>query len=347
VEDHRLAHELRAHRLDDRETTLAEILKLRGYATAAFAGGPWLHPTFGLLQGYDHRWFGSDTLSGARADAVTNAAIEWIASVPADRPIHLLVNYFDPHRPYDPPPGYDSLPGAQERGSVSDADVIRLGEMPAPERRRVTARYDGEIRFMDHHFGDLVDALQGASRFEDALIILVGDHGEAFGELGAIGHTYWLYEPILRVPLIVRSPRGRDGGSHDDRPVSVADLLPMIARTVSFELPEPIDGMRPGERKFVFAELQRSGTNTAYDRDLVAVIRWPWKLIASTDGREEILRLDGETLEERTPPPPGERDALRQALASLPSAREASGSVPAVEPPEEVRDQLRALGYIE
>ena len=105
---------VRAGRLDERTITLAEILSARGYETGAFVGGPWLHRSFGLLQGVEKMDDESRTFGGRDASLLTDRALEWLEDLEADAPYFLFLNYFDAHAPYNPPPGYDDLPRAQD-----------------------------------------------------------------------------------------------------------------------------------------------------------------------------------------------------------------------------------------
>lgn len=95
---------LRVDRLADDEVLLAERLADAGYLTGAFVAGPWLTPAFGLLQGYQIRDAKRMGLAGRTAAEITDRAIAWLRAAPRDRPLHLFVNYFDPHFSYAPPP---------------------------------------------------------------------------------------------------------------------------------------------------------------------------------------------------------------------------------------------------
>ncbi len=344
---------IKANRLGEAETTLAELLREAGYETGAFVGGPWMSPEFGLLQGYAHQDADVRTLGGRPADRLTDRAIDWLRAQPRERPVHLLVNYFDPHRPYHPPPGYDDLPHARTPMTVKDLEVFRGKPITARQRAALVDRYDGEIRFMDHHLGRLLEALRELGRWEDALVVVVADHGESFGEHNLMEHARWLYEEVLRVPLIVRFPGGRDAGRVREDPVSVVDLLPLVAREVGLALPEGVEGRPVGERELVVAESFRDALairilGPRFDRDLVSGIRWPWKLIVSDRGKAELYRLDRD---------PGERvdladgEAERALLAELERARSgfrppARAAAPEAVSPE-TRERLRELGYIE
>jgi arylsulfatase A-like enzyme len=341
----------RVNVLGEDQQTLAELLAVRGYATGVFAGGPWLSPEFGLLQGYAHRDAKIDSMSGEPADALSDRAIAWIESVPRDRPLHLVVNYFDPHSPYAPPPGYDDLPAAKREIEVSIDAGIGGRPLPPAQREAYIDRYDGEIRFMDHHFGRLLDALRAAGRYDGAFIAVASDHGELFGEHRLMAHGRSLFEEVLRVPLLVRRPHGRAAGTRSDDPASLVDLLPSIAEVVALELPEDIQGVALGQRALVVAEIFPDAHSIRlygkrFDRTLQAAIRWPWKLVRSDSGTNGLFRLDDDPAELRDRAGAPEQAALETALDDAldgvhpPATLEAPGAVP-----DETRERLRALGY--
>jgi arylsulfatase A-like enzyme len=325
----RLYDPVRVNRLGDEHTTLAELLEARGHATAVFAGGPWLAPPFGLLQGYAHRDAGVSTYAGRSATELTDAALAFVAATPRERPLHLLINYFDPHDPYDPPAPF------RPDGDASDL-----------------ALYDAEIRYMDQELLRLFDGLRAAGRYDDAVIVLVSDHGEAFGEHGFRWHGNWHFEELLRMALLVRLPGGRNAGQRVLDPVSSVDLLPLLADELGLDLPDGVEGVPVGSRELVLAEsfpdpmaIRMHGPE--HDRGLVTAIRWPWKLTVSTRGLRRLHRLDTDPGEQRQLLPkaaPGLAAELAAARAALVPPRRADR-------PEGVeaqtRERLRELGYIE
>ena len=320
-----------------------------GAASAAFAGAGWLAPEFGLLQGYEVQ--DAENYRMLPANAITNRAIAWLEKVPCDEPVHLLVNYFDPHDPYAPPPGYDVF-NPQDR-------AIRLPERFGEEKpnaaqvSRIRDLYDAEIRFMDVHLGRLLDALRASGRYDDALIIVTADHGELLGEHGHTGHGAWLWEELLRIPLLIHYPGARDAGSESEALVSIVDILPLISDelTRSLPLPEGVDGVALGERDFALAEEFPSALfaklgGPALDRELYAGIRWPWKLIVSSRGGSELYRLDRD---------PGEvthtenervvRDLEQRIVDTRAALERPAPSVIRLSP--EAQQNLRELGYID
>jgi hypothetical protein len=201
---------------------------------------------------------------------LTNRAILWLETVPPERPLHLFVDYFDPHHPYEPPPGFDSF---------SEAASNRGQETHGEGR---TVRGTGPRCAID--------------RYDRAIIIAVADHGELFGEHQQTRHGRFLYGELVRVPLLVHFRKGASGGQVVDSPVSVVDLLPLIAEEVRLPLPPGVEGTPVGKRRLVLMEVFRDATsirlNPDLDRDLVAAVRWPWKLIVSDSGVRELYRID-------------------------------------------------------
>ena len=68
--------------------------------------------------------------------------------------------------------------------------------------------------YVDHHIGRLLDKLRSVGRFEDAVIVIVADHGEGFGRNGVLGPGAWLYESLVRIP---RSPRAPEDAGYLER----------------------------------------------------------------------------------------------------------------------------------
>lgn len=332
----------RANRLPESHRTLAEILRDRGYATGAFSAGHWLAKEFGVLQGYDDWDTHVQRLEGKSAEELNRSAFRWIRNVPADQPLHLLINYFDPHDPYTPNET-DRLP----------IETLETDVGLDPKIRRDLDAYDAEIHYMDRHLSFLFDTLREENRFDHAMIIVVADHGEFFGEHGLVNHGPWLNEELLRIPMIVRYPGERGGGRRDSTPVSLVDALPMIAQEVGFELPPGVEGKWPQSAGIVLAESRTSPFHLRklgkeVDRDLRAVIDWPWKLIAGTKGSRNLFRLDHDPKELKPIQDPDRMATLEDRLASAVRAFDPprQGTTPE-NVPNETEDNLRALGYIE
>ena len=80
-------------------------------------------------------------------------------------------------------------------------------------------RYDSrKSRYVDHHLGLLLRALDTAGVRDSTLLVLTSDHGESLGEHDYVGHGRHLYDSILRVPLIIRYPGRIKPGKVIDTP---------------------------------------------------------------------------------------------------------------------------------
>ena len=204
-----------AGRLPADVPTLAERLAARGYLTAAFPASIVLAKGFGLDRGfqtYDDRMQPSadklDPYSRENpGNVVCDRALDWLAAH-ARRPFFVWVHFYDPHQPYAPPEPY--------RGRHADP-------------------YDGELAFVDAQVGRLVAFIDGRGLRRRTLIVVAGDHGEAFGEHQEKGHGAMVYNATLRVPLILSQPGRVPAGEVRRQWVSLADLAPTVAAVVGLK----------------------------------------------------------------------------------------------------------------
>ena len=316
--------------LDGAHTTLAEVLHGRGFHTGAFVGSIVLGSDRGLVQGFETY---GESLAGdrsrpfppqRRADAVISDAIDWLdATGPA--PFFLWAHLYDAHRPYDP---------------------------PEPFRSQYGDPYVAEIAFMDAQIGRLLDALDRRRLTERTIVIVAGDHGESLGEHGEDDHGIFVYESVLRVPLIVRAPaiaHRRVGAM-----VRLTDVMPTVIELLGFPA-RPADG----------ASLVALMTGAATHRDLDAYAesmyprRFGWSpLRALNDGRFKFIEAPRPELYDLDRDPFEARNLFdeRPALARTMARRlEAIGGPPPGSPradaahapvPAELRERLAALGYL-
>lgn len=196
--------------------TLAELFKKQNYHTAGFVGSMVLARRTGLGRGFDYY---DDFFSRAdvrasdlgnverRARDVLRSFEHWYDHRPPAGNAFMFLHFYDPHSPYDPPPGYAA--------SGSQQDLYR-----------------GEIRYVDDVLGDLFSYLKQKSAWGQTIILLTSDHGEMLQEHEEIGHGFFLYQAALSVPLILRLP-GQSGRHWVDDPVQLVDIAPTLMEAVS------------------------------------------------------------------------------------------------------------------
>jgi len=234
-------HDNGLYRLSGEARTLAEILQEQGYATRAAVAAFVLDPLFGLDQGFDRYRAPPRGASGARTLRITERrAKEMVDLALADlveiagpapssgtsgepRPFFYWLHLFDPHAPYDPPAPPPRPP------SADPADVLR-------------ALYEAEIAAMDGELGRLFDELKRRGLFDRLLVVVAADHGESLGDGRETSHGHFLFDPTVRVPLLLRDPRLAP--ARVDAPASLVDVVPtLLARLGVDARGERFDGL--------------------------------------------------------------------------------------------------------
>jgi arylsulfatase A-like enzyme/Tfp pilus assembly protein PilF len=205
---------------------LPEIFRRNGYRTAAFVGALVLDPRKlapGFERGFDlydagfHRRRGSEDRYHSlerRAEVVVNRALVWLRKQPPG-PFFLWVHLYDPHDSYSPPEPYKT--------------------------RYQSEPYDGEIAYTDSAVAKLFAGLRTQGLFDAALIAVMADHGEAFGEHGESHHGIFLYDETIHVPLLFKLP-GQQAGKKVAARVGLVDVAPTILQAVHLPIPTAIQG---------------------------------------------------------------------------------------------------------
>ncbi|MGB8782403.1 MAG: sulfatase-like hydrolase/transferase [Terriglobales bacterium] len=239
------------HKVDDFGIPLAkdlpyapDILRKRGYHTAAFVGSIILDPAAATAPGFDR---GFDTYDAGfrrgapgddryqtierRADEVVAHALAWLQEHPQG-PYFVWVHLYDAHDPYDPPEPYKS--------------------------RYAAAPYDGEVAYVDSAVGKLLRQLRTRGLYENTLIAVMADHGESLGAHGEDTHGVFLYDETIRVPLLFKLPKtslaekhvaGKNSseknstGKEIENQVGLVDVLPTILETTGVPIPQAVQGV--------------------------------------------------------------------------------------------------------
>ncbi|MGD0675336.1 MAG: sulfatase [Polyangiaceae bacterium] len=214
-------------------TFLAERLRDAGILTMGAASHWYFRESWGLTQGCDAFDLSALPSSGqAETDTsttsakLTDAAIRLLQKNAGRRRFFLWVHYFDPHAQY-----------VRHEGAPDFSDAKH------PPGWQTRALYDGEVWFTDRAIGRLLDFVSGQSWGQKTAVALTSDHGEAMGEHGmSFQHGFELWEPLMRVPLIIHVP----GISAHRVPAkrSVIDLVPTLLDVL--RVPRPGSGELSG-----------------------------------------------------------------------------------------------------
>lgn len=323
-----------------------DLLRARGYKTAAFIGSLVLDPTTRSAPGFDR---GFDTFDAGfhrrhpgedryhaierRGGEVVAHALAWLDKHPRG-PFFLWVHLYDAHDPYDPPEPYRTT----------------YASVP----------YDGEIAYADSAVGKLLAQLKARGLYQSAVIAVMADHGEALGEHGEDTHGLFLYDETIHVPLLFKLPIGRSAGKRIDGRVELVDVLPTILQTANISVPKEVQGhsllpmMRPAAA--------RSETNEASDRSAYSESDYPhrtfgWSATRSLrTGKYLYIEAPRRELYDEAADPKAARnlagvstavaETLSSQLKALLEKTATSKDAPQVAADPALQEKLAALGYV-
>ena len=346
-------------RLDDaipeEAVTPAETLFDEGYRTAGIWRNGWVAPNFGFSQGFElyvrpparqvpasvRRENPSIRLEGTDQDVIESAN-EFIRSHRDER-WFLYLHLMDVHQ------------------YVFDETTAMFGN-------RYTDLYDNSIRWVDRLTGAMIGVLEKMGLRDRTLVVVLSDHGEAFGEHGLEGHARNVYAEVIETPLILSLPFRIEGGVVVEEGSANVDVWPTLLDILGFDPREELDGrskreailraagglpIEDEEDPMVFSQLDQTwGQIGQAPQSIVAVTNKSYRLIhrSTAPGLDELYDRDHDPLEQRNlvKQEPDIATGLQAAItAHLEETREApwGDSSMQIELDDLDLNQLRALGY--
>ncbi len=309
------------HKIGEEQTTLAEVLRNKGYNTAGFQAGHFTKAKFGFGQGFNlykdrtdfydyitsfskldiitaislvipniHELLGSD--GELTAEEMNNMIIPWL-NKNKDDPFFLFAVYFDAHDPYTL--GDYSRFSNGRQIDVDDTNKLislpRNSEIGNQALADLIVLYDTELFYLDQQLGVLFDELERLNLMDNSIIIITSDHGEEFYEHGGFGHLQTLYEEVIHVPLIIYYPDVVP--RQIKKRVENMNIFPTVLDMVA-EVPENLDSIsllplmekNLFERDYSYAEL--FGRKKYDELNQKAVTIKNWKLITIEPENDEI-----------------------------------------------------------
>lgn len=351
--------------------SLAEVLRDRGFATAAVSASPIVraspsrhNPGGGFDRGFER--FDESCLwrEAACVNAVAFGELDRLAA--EDRPFFLYLHYMDPHGPYAPPAGWQRRfagpgPAAPEKEFIRRGDpnpiaahLYRGAPDPgatAADVAHLVDLYDEEIASFDAELGRLLGALDARGLAGETIVVLASDHGEEFLEHGHVKHCHTLFDTEIKTPLVLRIP-GVPGGRRLPQRAQNLDIVPTLLDYLDIE----VEGVQLDGRS-----LEPTIEDGLEVGDLQLALQGP--LRSAADGRFKLVHdlgrrgADGLALYDLEADPGETRDVataerrtfgrLRRLLAAWLAAVEPRGEGDAVRRAEEAERRLRSLGYLE
>lgn len=304
--------------------------------SAAFHSNPFISRAYGYEKGFNRFHDGLNrgrnkllTLAKRMLDKITNRhyeraekinrlSMDWIES--REENFFLWNQYMDVHGPYEPVKEFrgtyqDNPIGNRRSQLLLQKARKRPGDISENERQRLIDMYDEEILYMDSQIEKFVDELKSRGLYENSIIIITSDHGEAMGEDGFYEHPRKLSDGLLQIPFL---SKGLD--LEDESTGSLVDIYSMITGD------EGKDGELPKRDRTVFAQVtEKRSENNTYG----AMKADQGRYTSSKPG--EPPEMEGELSEE-----------LSNFIKSIEN-KEKTENVK--EKDEEIKEKLEALGY--
>lgn len=284
---------------------VGSVLRAAGYSTGYF--GKWhLGNDDGDLKAY-----GFDTYHAGKDDAAATKAAEWIAAQKG--PWLAWVSVLNPHNIYD----LASVRRTAPRGGVKapSSDLTNLKDKPAEQQAyvdqdqgKLTRDFSGEdwLRYRSR-YGELVEladrslgmVLAAVEDWDTTAIVYTSDHGDAIGEHGLPFKGPFMYEPLIRIPLVISAPWKWKPAQRDDMTVQV-DLAPTLASLAGVTWPGKVTGLDltagPTGRDAVFLEYY---AKQKWVNPIRTIRTHRWKLNWYDSGHEELYDLQEDPQELR------------------------------------------------
>jgi arylsulfatase A-like enzyme len=373
-------HKARGHasRVGSSIKLASEIFRGMGFGTGAFIANGYLAKEFGFDRGWTEYVNFIRENKNTDAENVYKQSLDFIAAN-KEKPFFTYIQTIDPHVPYDPPDedlklydgqAYDGPVRSRSTGNLLEDFKRKKVELNARDRRRLEALYDGEITYHDRHFGHFLDGLNQLGVLDDTIVVVCSDHGEEFFDHESVGHGHSLFQELIHVPLVIRAPGVVPAGKRLANNVGLSDILPTVLAATGVPVPKGMEGtdllpVANGEVPDPMNAAFASFFSEADDRNLSwAVRKGDFKLKMRGPARTYLYNLNNDPRERvdvdvRYPlalralrialgqfiGAPDKRHWNSQMVAAQvvgkPKAREEEAEMP-----EDLREQLRALGYM-
>ena len=335
----------------------AERIRRAGFLTTALVDGGQLHPRYGLGKGFTTYSIAREKRKVQDLEVLQRLTLQWLDQH-ADKPFFLFLHTYQMHAPYEPPDRYWQEFAGWYRGTLDPRgkleDDYNKTSWSDEDQRFIRDLYAAEVAYVDAFLGKILRRLERLDIEESTMVIVLSDHGESLGEKGRFGHNL-LSEVEIRIPLIMRIPTIQS--TIVSQPVEAIDVMPTIFQVLGIEPPFVFQGRS-------LLGLVR-GRNVDWDkqyriaeeRNRVAVLKGTWKLVFRFRGkpRHRLYNLatdPGEVKNLSKAFPRKVNELKRHWATTMARARDlesrfvlVDGSDPTRA--EDVREQLRALGYLE
>ena len=235
-------------KLSDSVDTIADVMRGQGYRTVIITDNENAGVEPNLDQGFEQVFLKGSSEDDNRVSKNISTITNWLKSNATDdhRNFFMYIQTLELHSPYLPPQPYDKLYDPDYKGVVSEGrrfDIKELRRLSQRDIDHLIALYDGLLNFADKRFNSLIETLKAIGVYDNTIIIVTSDHGEAFNEHGLWMHGIDPYQQVIRVPLIIRFPSLVPAGRVVDENVQLIDIAPTILHMIGLQPEDDFQGL--------------------------------------------------------------------------------------------------------
>lgn len=287
------------------EALLPATFRSEGYATGGFVSTPDLRHELGF--GYGFQVYDDELVVGMHAlwrlrplalvqaligapsarpdDATVDRFLAWLDGV-TERPFFAMVHLHGPRAPFRP----HGLPGFEANGTLQNPVIDHAAILDKPvdgatDLRLLRRLYREEVAAVDAQIGRIMQAIGDRQIDDRVVLVVVGTGGQLLGEHGGVISHRGLYDPTVRVPLIVRVPGGASGAVVD-ADVRMFDLYATLLEHAELRSRHESDAIPLG--RYLRGERSQDLSSTLIGRDLDG----GWSIGVRNNGVKYIQRLD-------------------------------------------------------
>ncbi len=191
------------------------------------------------------KWFprGIPSIESSYNSFVLEDAVNWIENrlTSISRPFLGYFHFLPPHDPYRTRLEFYNHFAQDGFKPLNKPEDAFTQNVPFSKLTQSRMEYDEYLLYIDREFANLFDQLESSGFLENTWVVLTSDHGEMF-ERGILGHgTDTLYEPVIRVPLMIFEP-GKSTRVDIHTPTSAIDVLPTLLHVTGQPIPAWVEG---------------------------------------------------------------------------------------------------------
>jgi arylsulfatase A-like enzyme len=368
-------------KIDPALLTLADVLRQHSYSNGAITGGAFVSGSYGFNKGFDSYHVRGNITAKDQADRICRASVDWIERH-KDRNFFLFVHTYQIHSPYASPPPYNESFLSEEamfnQFDLRDHRFYQENRFTPPVnekfRQNIIDIYDGGIRYTDEVLiGALIEELKASKIYDNTMLIILSDHGEEFYEHKGWAHSHSVYNELIKVPLIIKFFDSEYAGVNVTKYARLIDVMPTILDALGIAYPkqyadgetllklinnkgkrneeriflaelatDPIDGKIP-KKTAINQRQNKLIINEAYDSQNLPYFNSPPPKLE----KFEIYDLMADP-QEKANTALSNPSLIRQLLRfmEIHFVQKCEWNTGRAESTEEIREQLRALGYI-